>query len=178
MRRKFFNLAGVAAMLSVVICLATVVMWIRGRWVVDVLEYNGTPTRSGQMNHAVFLGKTGVCIASMNNPMGYGAAPVGFRYYGDPQRIEEFYPDGRSSLGGFAFVADRFVVPYWAIALLTATMPLALLLAPRRRSRALNHLCASCGYDMRATPERCPECGEVPPTPPHNPPMYRTGPAV
>src|SRR5687768_17587155 len=54
-------------------------------------------------------------------------------------------------------------VPYWFLFLL-------FLIAPCRRTiRHLNErylarvgLCPCCGYDLRATPDRCPECGAVP----------------
>jgi hypothetical protein len=70
-----------------------------------------------------------------------------------------------SALGfGFARQDDPtsivvVVIPYWAVATL-----LGILLRPHRllqlRHRHPPGTCQKCGYDLRATPDRCPECGE------------------
>jgi hypothetical protein len=54
-------------------------------------------------------------------------------------------------------------VPHWPIVIATGLMPGArLLLWLRRRRRKPAGHCAACGYDLRATPGQCPECGAVP----------------
>jgi len=57
--------------------------------------------------------------------------------------------------------------PYWLPAAMTAPLAVrAVRLAVewrRRRRRHAAGCCPRCGYDLRATPERCPECGTSPP---------------
>lgn len=61
----------------------------------------------------------------------------------------------------------QMFVPYWAVTLLLGLYPLwmtILLLRRgyfgwRRSTRIANRECVQCGYDLRRSPERCPECG-------------------
>jgi hypothetical protein len=53
-------------------------------------------------------------------------------------------------------------VPHWLLVLVFAIPPVWWLRrCVRERHRLMNELCAKCGYDLRGTPDRCPECGKA-----------------
>jgi hypothetical protein len=59
-------------------------------------------------------------------------------------------------------VAWAVGVPHWAVTLLLLVLPARAgwkAKALRRGRRLARGECAACGYDLRATPGRCPECG-------------------
>jgi hypothetical protein len=57
-------------------------------------------------------------------------------------------------------------IPYWSLLLLTGVGPAWWLYRRRRREHRMRHgLCRNCGYDLRGTGDRCPECGHVPAAP-------------
>jgi hypothetical protein len=53
------------------------------------------------------------------------------------------------------------VMPLWVPAVLFS-LPFLPRLVRRIRTRVKPGVCQACGYDLRATPDRCPECGRVP----------------
>jgi len=66
--------------------------------------------------------------------------------------------------GGLPRPATQFALDYWFLTLLTIILPAWRWRTEWRHERLLRGTlpCAHCGYDCRATPERCPECGRVP----------------
>lgn len=67
------------------------------------------------------------------------------------------------SLAGAGFaVAVVALDSLWPAVGMTVMIALAVYLKRREDRRFLREFrgqCAACGYDLRATPERCPECG-------------------
>jgi hypothetical protein len=90
---------------------------------------------------------------------------LGFRYGSVPPR---------RVFGGNLFGERTVEVPHWFPACgFAAALCIAYLRQRRRWQQVRSGVCPDCGYDLRATPQRCPECGAEPRSP-HNPPMQRT----
>jgi hypothetical protein len=62
-----------------------------------------------------------------------------------------------------------WAIPLWPFALAFATLPTARLIRRARARPDPGPRCDQCGYDLRATPDRCPECGVAPAVPHDNP---------
>ena len=50
--------------------------------------------------------------------------------------------------------------PHWILIIAFILLP-ACKLALRRQNKQLAGYCSRCNYDLRATPDRCPECGTI-----------------
>ncbi len=71
--------------------------------------------------------------------------------------------------GKTTFVIERRLsLPHWFLLFCTAILPTIWLLQKRRR-RQNPAVCAKCGYDLRASTDQCPECGEPIPQKQHAP---------
>ena len=66
---------------------------------------------------------------------------------------------GGPNLAGAAWrvSGNELIVPFWSVALVLAGV--FALLIRLTRPRLTPGLCATCGYDLRASPDRCPACG-------------------
>lgn len=90
---------------------------------------------------------------------------LGFEYYRRPARYGRV---GLSGLGSIVHIGETSIaVPLWFVFVITAVLPAVSITRGVRRWRRsrVPGLCSACGYDLRASPERCPECGAAAPQP-------------
>jgi hypothetical protein len=172
-KRRLFNLA---AAVSLAVCAAACALWVRSA----LLGHADHVYRySADAAHSV-LSARGRLFAQrfVTRPPWWDAGRWEYQYWtGGPGRYDEPMEldvlglgfdrgHGTSTRTGLPYTVTRVVLPLWAVSLAAAVLPAAWL-ARRvrgRRRRPGERLCSACGYDLRATPERCPECGAVAPS--------------
>ena len=91
----------------------------------------------------------------------FGPAGLGRRWMANAGRMT---PAVRANLSNPAVYSHpggyRFWCPTWIVSASAGLFAGGLLVSrARRRHRDQPGRCARCGYDLRATPDRCPECG-------------------
>lgn len=72
----------------------------------------------------------------------------------------------QSGVDDAVFAFSGVLLPAWLVAAIYAAAPVVMAVQSLRhrriRQRAESGLCVNCGYDLRASAGRCPECGGVP----------------
>jgi hypothetical protein len=179
-RRLRLILLNTATIVSLLLCVATVALWVRSRWLVDYVTVLDLQTFEGMFcshhDGLKLMPKHRHSLVGEPYPSTYGwvvmSVPVP---NADPVIRPEYgrYAYGfgwerrtlRIQWGGGSYTDELYglLLPHWAAVVVTAALPLSVTAARRRaRRRTQLGLCPACGYDLRATPDRCPECGAVP----------------
>lgn len=172
MRRRLLT---IASALSMLLCVAMVVLWVQSYLSYLAIGYWFVNGSDGH-DHGYFLGSSrSRLLLVADHPTSPALAPPS-RFYFIRKDVDSYSPPWlwdssprRISCAGFSYEVrltknypgSAIFVPYWFL--------LVLLLSPVwvRLKRALKRrapgICVCCGYDLRATPDRCPECGAVAP---------------
>jgi hypothetical protein len=177
MNRRVFT---ILSAISLALCVATVALWARSHWHNDRIGCV-RPTWE------VWIHSQNGHFAIMAGPIFQGAnalhPPPGLHYYSDiaPAADRDSITNAdfrRLAKLGFAYDSNKLAAvrsypvfytgyrlhfPHWLVVALLAIPPICRMCRWRRQRYAFQHgLCLVCGYDLRATPDRCPECGTIP----------------
>jgi hypothetical protein len=147
---------------------AVVALWVAGYWRSHLIQLRVARPDGGHLVVGVLSGSGGLGLVVVTAPPG---VPGNDGW--DWRRLEPEYGGwdwrgmGKGALGFYGFSARdsasgmRLVgtcLPAPLVLLSFAALPA---LSLRRRRRDQPGLCWRCGYDLRATPDRCPECGQA-----------------
>jgi hypothetical protein len=168
LRRIIFN--GLTAV-SLLLCVGTVGQWVRSYWVTQFVGWSGSTKWAGMLSMGGLLR-----LERGSHP----DTPLGWSYIVYPTPAGGLWSEaaardrhgGRLRRCGFAYaridytsnggmVRQALYMPHWSMVVLLAVVP-ALWIWQASHGQCQPGFCTICGYDLRATPDRCPECGMLP----------------
>jgi hypothetical protein len=175
-RRWVFN--GIAA-ISLLLCITAIGLWVRSYWIVDQIRNVGVYVEQdfGSDSGRLLYNIQDVAHPS---PRSNGRWFHHVYFHDSSDRAWHIWSDEvaeaswsltrtgfvvavRSALKSKRIEYISIVIPDFALVLVTGIMPAIVMIRRwKRRARSGSGQCSKCGYDLRATPERCPECGTVP----------------
>jgi hypothetical protein len=164
----------IAATALLLLAAASAVLWVRSFWVSDwvLVIHRHAPGRLRHAGFATFRGEFAVYYGGPNGSDHGDPRDTLFQY--NPQPVGDVMiwpyrnlPEGPARRWfGFGITVNtpqrycELVARAWFVSVSIAVAGLLVLRRARRLRRAARSgLCPRCGYDVRATPERCPECG-------------------
>jgi hypothetical protein len=185
--RLLFTVAGV---ISSVLAAGTAAVWVRSHWVGDAIEFCTSATKEGVHvveGHTLRIGGGLVRLDTDYNRFTPGAPDRPWSYRRElpdratwgrsgtnlpwPQRLGFLHLyrfDANVNWYEWNFGQRIMRMPLWVPLFVFSIAPGYWLVrqaaAFRRRGRRVAGICPTCGYDLRATPGRCPECGSAIPS--------------
>ena len=183
MKRHVLN---VLTALSLLLCVAVVALWVRSYWRFDTVgksalsmeTLTGAARVFGSVRGRLWMTRTHGALEHEDAAYEHeanvrrrreGVDPSAWQYSHGPADRLKLAPGAdafhwirkqTATRSGGASYELSVRVPHAFLTALAAVAPAAWLLNWRRaRMRGRHGLCPRCGYDLRATPDKCPECG-------------------
>ena len=182
--RRLFILASI---FQVAMCVAAASLWVRSYWRGDTLDRRILGMNADEGPHASWFFMHQWNIESACGELHFGMRSVeqdGYsewytprfevRDYRDPvpfdlyraRRIAGFHWSSGHVDHGDWNATRRYltvIIPDWAVFAMMCLLSTASFYGwSHQRKQYSIGLCCKCGYDLRATPNRCPECGTIP----------------